>query len=156
MEGHNMKPYNTMAAVTSLALTGCVSFAAQQAPMADKEELVAAEKEWGAAFASGDSSVSERLLAEDFVGTDTKGRRYDKAQIVAEVREGPPLVSDVTEVDDIRFEGHVAILRGHDDIVGPAPGAARRTNVWTDVWANRAGKWVLIAAQDTSAMPPKP
>jgi hypothetical protein len=47
------------------------------------------ERQWAESVASGDASVVERILADDFSGVDPRGRSYDKAKMVAETRDGP-------------------------------------------------------------------
>ena len=39
--------------------------------------------------ASGDTTVVQRILADDFVGVDPKGRQYDKSGMVTDTRNAP-------------------------------------------------------------------
>lgn len=98
------------------------------------------------------NSVQEKLLATDFVGTSTNGQRYSKAKAIAD---------DKTSKDDIRdcqlmsarvhlFGSALATVYGLESSVRTdASGkAAKRCQVWTDIWLRRDGVWQVIAAQD--------
>src|SRR5438309_224571 len=47
------------------------------------------ERQCAESVASGDASVVERILANDFIGVDPHGRIYDKAEMISDTREGP-------------------------------------------------------------------
>ena len=48
--------------------------------------IIESERAWAESVATGDSSVVERILADDFVGIDPKGRAYDKSEMVSDTR----------------------------------------------------------------------
>lgn len=116
---------------------------------ADRATITAGEAAWGDSFVSGDTSVAERLLADDFSGTTSSGQRYDKATLITWVRAGPNLAGNVTSVESIRFFGDVAIVEGRDDVVEAGPAGARRQSVWTDIWVRRDRRWWIESAHDT-------
>jgi hypothetical protein len=43
-----------------------------------KQYITESEKQWAEAVVSGDSTVVQRILADDFMGVDTKGFQYNK------------------------------------------------------------------------------
>src|SRR5215469_11295490 len=47
------------------------------------------ESAWAESVASGDGSVVQRILADDFIGVDPKGGLYDKAKMISETADGP-------------------------------------------------------------------
>ena len=49
-------------------------------------ELIAQEERWEASFANHDVSVSEQLVAEDFIGTSSTGKVGDKKTLLNQVR----------------------------------------------------------------------
>src|SRR5437667_12353188 len=51
--------------------------------------IIESERQWAESVASGDSSVVERILADDFVGVDPKGGRYGKANMGSDTRDAP-------------------------------------------------------------------
>src|SRR5438874_11475450 len=54
-----------------------------------EQYIVEAERQWAESVATGDTAVIERILADDFVGVDPKGKLYNKAQMIADTREAP-------------------------------------------------------------------
>lgn len=110
--------------------------------------IVQGERDWGNAFVTGDVATIDRLLAEDFIGIDTHGGRYDKARMRDWVRAGPNLTSDTVGPVDVTLYGDTAIARGSEHQIGPAPGKRPADRVWTDVWVRRDGKWQIVAATD--------
>jgi hypothetical protein len=43
-----------------------------------RQYITESEKQWAEAVASGDSTIVLRILADDFIGVDTKGFQYNK------------------------------------------------------------------------------
>ena len=116
---------------------------------ADRRVIRAGESAWGGSFASGDAAIADRLLAPDFSGTSSSGRIYDKATILADIRTGPRIASNVTKVSSIRFFGDIAVVQGRDAVVGAPPAQARHEQAWTDVWQRRGRKWLIVSSHDT-------
>ena len=110
--------------------------------------IVKSEQDWGSAFVNGNVATIDRLLADDFIGIDTHGDRYDKAMMRAWVRAGPNLTSDTVGPVDVVFYGKIAIARGSEHQIGPLPERLPADRIWTDVWAKRGGRWQLISATD--------
>jgi len=54
-----------------------------------RQYIMESEKQWAEAVASGDSTVVLRILADDFIGVDTKGFQYNKEHEVHNTPEGP-------------------------------------------------------------------
>ena len=98
-------------------------------------------------MASGDASVVERILADDFIGVDPHGGIYDKAKMISDTREGSKFFAS-NHLNDvkIRFYGDTAVAQGSESW-------ERRTGergrfVWTDTWIRRNGRWQIVAAED--------
>ena len=73
------------------------------------------ERQWAESVASGDKTVIERILADDFVGVDPKGELYDKAKMASETADAPKYFSSnhLNEVK-IRFYGDTAVAQGSE------------------------------------------
>lgn len=105
------------------------------------------ESQWAESVASSDSSVVERILADDFVGVDPHGKLYDKAKMIADTRDASThFASNHLNEVKIRFYGDTAIAQGNESW-------QRRTGergrfVWTDTWLRRNGRWQIVAAED--------
>src|SRR5438477_7561677 len=73
------------------------------------------EREWAESVATGDTSVIERILADDFVGVAPKGRSYDKAKMISDTRESPKyFVSNHANKFRVRFYGDTAVAQGDE------------------------------------------
>jgi aminopeptidase C len=82
---------------------------------------------------------------------DPKGRLYDKAKMIAEIRDARQyFASNHLNKVKIRFYGETAIAQGDESW-------ERRTGergrfVWTDTWIRRNGRWQIVAAEDLIAL----
>jgi ketosteroid isomerase-like protein len=111
------------------------------------------ESAWAESVASGDGSVVQRILADDFIGVDPKGRLYDKATMISETADGPKYFASnhLNEVK-IRFYGDMAIAQGNESWERKI--GERGRFVWTDTWLRRDGRWQIVAAEDLIAPEP--
>ena len=118
--------------------------------------IIESERAWAESVATGNSSVIERILADDFVGVDPKGRLYDKSTMVSDTREGPKyFVSNHANEIKVRFYGDTAVAQGDETWERRSGDLLRGRFVWTDTWVKRNGKWQIVAAEDLIA-PEKP
>ncbi|MCU1285864.1 MAG: enterocin [Acidobacteriales bacterium] len=132
-----------------------VSAHGQQSRWATKDDatanyMISMERQW-AESACKDNGVAEKILADDFQGTSTKGERYTKKEEMQ-----PPSSSNRPhdcKLDDakVRFFGNeMAIAYGAERRIVPAKGTEEtQCQIWTDVWLKRKGKWQIVAAQDS-------
>ena len=112
--------------------------------------IIESERQWAESVASGDSTVIERILADDFVGVDPKGGIYDKAKMVSETRDAPKyFVSNHVNEVKVRFYGDTAVAQGNETWQRHSGEGGRF--VWTDTWIRRNGRWQIVAAEDLIA-----
>src|SRR5437762_13361810 len=112
-----------------------------------EQYIVEAERQWAESVASGDTTVIERILADDFVGVDPKGRQYEKTEMISETRNAPKyFVSNHLNDVKIRFYGDAAIAQGNESWQRHT--GERGRFVWTDTWIRRDGRWQIVAAED--------
>ena len=139
-----------------LATFVCCGFCSCRQSCNQKEAeryITESEKQWAESVASGDKSVVERILADDFVGVDPKGRLYDKAKMVSETAEAPKyFVSNHLNEVKIRFYGYTAIAQGNES--WERKSGERGRFAWTDTWLRRNGRWQIVAAEDLIAPEP--
>ena len=119
----------------------------------DKKEaqqyIIESERQWAESVATGDTSTIERILADDFVGVDPKGRFYDKAKMVSDTREAPKyFVSNRANDIKVRFYGDTAVAQGDETWERRSGDPLRGRFVWTDTWVRRNSKWQIVAAED--------
>ena len=118
--------------------------------------IIESERAWAESVATGDSSVVERILADDFAGVDPKGHVYDKSKMVSDTRDAPKyFVSNHANEIKVRFYGDSAVAQGDETWERRSGDPLRGRFVWTDTWIKRNGKWQIVAAEDLIA-PEKP
>jgi hypothetical protein len=135
--------------IACLAVCGCT----RQRDTPDAERyIIESEHQWAESVATGDSSVVERILADDFIGVDPKGRSYDKAKMVSDTRDAPKyFVSNHANEVKVRFYGDTAVAQGDETWERRSAEPLRGRFVWTDTWVRRNGKWQIVAAEDLIA-----
>lgn len=126
-----------------------LSFGCRQATPGkeDEAQIRQLESNWSEANATGEC-VERRILADDFFGTDEHGKRYAKADIIAECQsKGAEM--EYEHLDDlrVRFMGNVAIAWGSDHWKRKDGKIGKY--VWTDVLVKRSGQWQIVTAHDT-------
>jgi ketosteroid isomerase-like protein len=137
----------------ALALAICLLFSAAGCSGSQERArhyIEESERQWAESVATSDSSVVERILADDFVWVFPDGRRLNKAQAIAGARSGPgPFLSNHPNDILIRFFGNVAVAQGSESWVQRENGKeVHGSFVWTDTWVKRDGKWQIVAAED--------
>jgi hypothetical protein len=117
-----------------------------------KQYITESEKQWAEAVASGDSSIVQRILADDFIGVDTKGFQYNKVHEVHNTVDGPKYFKS-NRLDDIkiRIYGNMAVAQGYETWVRYSGEQLTGRFVWTDTWLLRNNKWQIVAAEDLIA-----
>jgi ketosteroid isomerase-like protein len=112
--------------------------------------ILESERQWAESVATGDTSAIERILADDFIGVDPKGRLYAKQQMIDETRNAPKyFVSNRLNDVKVRFYGGMAIVQGSE--TWEKHSGERGRFVWTDTWLQRNGHWQIVAAEDLIA-----
>jgi len=112
--------------------------------------ILESERQWAESVATGDTSVIERILADDFIGVDPKGRLYSKQQMIDETRDAPKyFVSNRLNDAKVRSYGRIAIVQGSE--TWEKRSGERGRFVWTDTWLRRNGRWHIVAAEDLIA-----
>jgi ketosteroid isomerase-like protein len=98
-----------------------------------------------ASVASSDVAWFEQHLAEDFLNTNSDGSFVDRKAFLAQIARPLPLSDFVCEDVLVRILGDVAIIHARTAYkkAGGEAGAGR----YTDIWAQRQGRWVCVAAQ---------
>lgn len=138
-----------------LAVAGFFSVAISHAAdsVADRAAIMQLERDWTQSFVTMDAAANERILADDFIGTEPSGKRVKKADILASMKSGEPLQSGhVIDSDvNIRFYGATAVVTGSSSWKRKSDGKSGRY-IWTDVFVKRNGKWQVVASQDLEVL----
>jgi ketosteroid isomerase-like protein len=106
------------------------------------------EEAWCEAIVQSDADALDRILADDFLGTEVDGRRYTKQDSIHDAQGAPSVYAACEKPEDMktRFFGEVAVVQG-------AEGFQRRDGsrgkwVFTDVIVRRKGLWQVVASED--------
>ena len=112
--------------------------------------ITVAEAKWASSACSPQPEL-EDVIADDFQGTSTKGQRYGKEEAITTDTKSLSRDCKLGEVKVRFFGDSIAIAYGADNrmIKDKNGQETKRCQVWTDTWLRRAGKWQIVAAQDT-------
>ena len=123
---------------------------AQQDQKEVERYIVRSERQWAESVVTGDTSAIERILADDFIGVDPKGRLYTKQQMIGDTPNAPKhFVSNRLNDVKVRFYGKTAVAQGSE--TWEKHSGERGRFVWTDTWLQRNGHWQIVAAEDLIA-----
>lgn len=137
--------------ITILCVVACACMRQRDQSEAERY-IIESERQWAESVATGDPTVVERILADDFVGVDPTGRLYDKATMVSDTRDAPNyFVSNRANEIKVRFYGDTAVAQGSETWERRTGDPLRGRFVWTDTWLRRNGKWQIVAAEDLVA-----
>jgi len=116
----------------------------------DEQELKQLEGEWLNTYLRGDRATFDRIVADDFTGTDESAVLRNKAQEKELVQAPPPggiKVSLTNEDVQVRIYGDTAIVTGR--IVQKAERAGQDSfgfqSRFTDTFLKRQGRWQVVA-----------
>ena len=117
------------------------------------EILKQLEHDWADSEKAGDSDKLSRIVADDWIGVESDGRKFTKAQLIARVKSGTVKAMSVELGPmDVKVLGDAAIVQGSDIEKGTKDGKPTSVEViWMDVFARRDGKWVCVRSQSGSA-----
>ena len=130
-------------------------------PIPDQKELqryiVDSERKWAESVVTGDTLTLQRIIADDFIGVDPKGRQYTKKQMIAGTREAPKyFLSNHLNQVKVRFYGDTVVAQGDESWVRRSGEQRRGRFVWTDTWVKRNGRWQIVAAEDLTVLQTAP
>ena len=118
---------------------------AQQDQKEVERYIVESERQWAESVATGDTSAIERILADDFIGVDPKGRLYAKQQMIDETRNAPKhFVSNRLNDVKVRFYGKTAVAQGSETWENIPASAAASSGPTLGCSAMAAGKSSLL------------
>jgi hypothetical protein len=109
-------------------------------------ELTTLESELNRAIIEGDKAALERILADDFVNSDEKGKTSDKKQFIASIRAGAYKSIDILEPKLMSSSSDKAVMT----LVRKYQSKRNTTNSReTETYVNRGGRWQIVSSQTT-------
>ncbi len=133
-------------AVPTLSCASARTPAPRQAQVRAEAYIIDCSRDWARSVVTGDRSRRRIYFADDFIGTDTRGRIYGKPQVTRETGPATSIVSNRLDDVKVRFFGDTAIAHGSES--WERKDGSKGRYVWTDVWVRREGSWQIVAAQD--------
>ena len=154
--------------IVTLMFCLCVSGVAQKrqkvaGPDKVAQELKQLEREWSAAFLRHDTATIDRILAEDYVGTDGRGLMTNKAQELEEAKEPAPgapvppfVVLDESLAElKVRSYGNVGVVTGR--VIEKIRSNNKEATIQyrrTTVWVKRHGRWQCVSFHGSRILEP--
>jgi ketosteroid isomerase-like protein len=110
------------------------------------------EQDWVESGANADTAAVKRCLADDFLGVNIDGSRYDKANEISNIQSHRnEFKSNRLGEVKVRFYGDAAVAQGTE--VWEKRTGERGRFVWTDTWIRRNNLWQIVAAEAVRAQP---
>ena len=135
------------------SLTLSIDVAAQAGNV--EQTLLQLERDWEQANAKNDTAAFERILAPEFVTTDSDGRLTTRAELFARRKSGAVKFTTFTQNDyKVHVLGDTAIVTGRSTFKGIRDGKDLSSHErWTDVFVRRNGRWQAVASHSSRIAP---
>jgi ketosteroid isomerase-like protein len=122
---------------------------------AGTDEVNKLEKQVRDSLVKGDTSVLERVTADDFVMIDGDGAVFDKNQSLQMMKDGSVKITAINVKDEkLRRYGDTVIYNGLGDVTVSVNGqehtVAQRVTI---VWARQNGQWKRVSFHETPVRP---
>ncbi len=116
-----------------------------------EQEVLKVNKEYDEAIVRQDAAFYDRILADDYVYTNSDGKLVDKAQEMARVKSGDTKFESGQSDDvKVRVYGNMAVVTGRFTAKGQSKGKEfNETERYTTVYLKRQGRWQIVADQTT-------
>jgi Domain of unknown function (DUF4440) len=123
--------------------TFLVMFAAAAHAADDTEALIALDKQWGESVVKGDTTVSEKLLADKVVSVDENGV-MGKQAVLADIKPAPA---------GTRYEatGYKVTFMNPDTAIMTHSTKGADAHYSLHVWSRKGGTWQIVATSMTNA-----
>lgn len=114
-----------------------------------KQELTKLQSEWDDAMVKTDMKACERILGDDYVGTDPEGHVFSKSDAIAGLKSGEEVItSAATDELKISVYGNTAVVTGRYTAKGKSKGKEWSGPYrFTNTWVKREGRWQVVADQ---------
>jgi ketosteroid isomerase-like protein len=113
------------------------------------QQLKQMEDDWQKATRTKDVASLKRIIAEDWVATDDKGKLLNREQYLSQTTSNSDVIESNENTDmQVRVYGNTAVVTGGLTEKGTRSGAAY-TDIyrWTDVFVKRGGHWQAVVSQ---------
>jgi ketosteroid isomerase-like protein len=113
------------------------------------QQLKQMEDDWQKATRTKDAALLKRIIAEDWVATDDKGKALNREQYISQTTSNPDVIQSNEDFDmQVRVYGNTAVVTGGITERGTRTGTAYLDIYrWTDVFVKRGGHWQAVVSQ---------
>ncbi len=113
-----------------------------------EQELIKFEQDWAKALVKSDLAFLDRILADDYISTDSEGTVGTKTQEIATMKSGDyVLISTVLDNFKVHVYGDAAVYFGRSTDKAQFKGKDISGQYqWTDTWVKRDGRWQCVAS----------
>ncbi|HET7811917.1 MAG TPA: nuclear transport factor 2 family protein [Steroidobacteraceae bacterium] len=124
------------------------SAAALAAPPTTEQLLKDTENAWSQAYVTGDAAWLDKLMAPEYLFTDTDGKTYNRDDDISAVKSGEWKMTSFKMGDlKVHVYGDVATVTGLNDFVATDHGKDASCKCrFTDVFVKRDGRWQAVAS----------
>jgi Domain of unknown function (DUF4440) len=138
-------------AISLAVLVFGVAILAQAQTASVEQELIKLEQDWSNADLKNDWAVLDRILAEDYILTDSNGNAWTKAECLSLGKSGEDVITSLASDDfNVRIYGDAAVvilrLTIKETFKGEDVSGQYRT---TDTWIKLAGRWQCVATHSS-------
>jgi len=118
---------------------------------ANGDKVIALDKSRMAAMAAKDYAALNDIIADELIYTHSSARMDTKASLIGNMQSGSTVYTSVTPSDVVAQDlGDSVVLTGIAAISVMSGGKPNSFKVrFTDVYANRGGKWQMVTWQST-------
>ena len=115
------------------------------------QKVIDLDRQRMSAMAQKDIAALNKLIADDLVYTHSSARLDTKQSLIGNMESGSTVYTSMVPSDVKAIDcGDTVILTGSCRIGVQSGGNAMNFGVrFTDVWANKGGKWQMVAWQST-------
>jgi ketosteroid isomerase-like protein len=119
-----------------------------------EQELIKLENEWADAWVKRDVEAYARLLADDYISTNSYGDMKNKAQSIAWLKAHENTISLIPHDFRVRVYGDAAVINFRLTYKNQVQGKeSTGQDQLTDVWIKRSGRWLCVAAHSSQIAP---
>jgi len=114
-----------------------------------EQQLKRMEDDWQKAIKNKEAATLKRIIGEDWVGTDDKGKVLNREPYISQTTSNPDAIESTENFDmQVRVYGDTAVVTGGSREKGTRNGTAYTdTYRWTDVFVKRGGRWQAVVSQ---------
>ena len=129
-----------------------------EAASSDQKAVAALDTQYQAAVKANDAATMDRILADDFVLSTGSGKKYTKADLLAEARGGHVQYEHQEDTEQtVRLWGDTAVVTAKLWEKGTDHGKPFDSTVWfSDTYVRTPQGWVYVFGQSSLPLPKAP